>query len=104
MRTQVALGALVVAPDRDEREVRGHEAVQAAPRLVRGAPDLGQALAVAVGLDDVGDPAVALASGARQRRVGAAPDQIGGPGCCTGLGSMLTPSNSVKRPLNEAGA
>ena len=65
------LGALVVAAHRDERQVRGHEAVQAAARLLGGLPDLGQALGIALGLDDVGHPAVALPSGPLERRVGA---------------------------------
>src|SRR4030095_16501159 len=68
------LRSLVVAPHRDEDQVRGGEAVhRPAGGGGRGA-DLVEALRVAVGLHDVRHPAVALAAGPDERRVGAAAD------------------------------
>src|SRR3989454_10012941 len=64
------LGRLVVAPDGDEGQVRGGETLELAPGGGGRRPDLVEALRVALGLHDVGHPAVALAPRARQRGVG----------------------------------
>src|SRR5262245_46856562 len=66
-----ALGRFVVPAECDEHEVRRRELLhRAAGGGGRGA-DLVEALRVAIGLDDVRHPAVALAARAGQRRVGA---------------------------------
>src|SRR5262249_22294505 len=85
------LGALVVLPDGDEGQVRLDESLERAARHRRGRLDLGEALLVALGLDDVGDPAVSLAPGAGKRRVGAAADPDGRSGFLDGLGIYAHP-------------
>src|SRR5215510_1624380 len=69
-----ALGRLVVAADREEDEVRRRELRHRPAGLRRRGADLVEALSVAVGLHDVGHPAVTLTTGAGQRRVRAAAD------------------------------
>ena len=54
--------------------MRGGEGVEGAPGPGGRRVDLVEALFEALGLDDVRDPAVALTSGARQRRLGAPAD------------------------------
>src|SRR5439155_25763154 len=81
-----ALGALVVLAERDEGQVPLREAVERAARRRRGRLDLGEALLVALRLDDIGDPAVALAPGAGERRIGAAADPDRRRGRLDGLG------------------
>ena len=66
-------GLLVGVVDAREEQVGGAEAaVEGAGRLAGGRCDLFQSLAVHVGRDDVGHPAVGHASDAPQRRIGAA--------------------------------
>src|SRR5262249_61993024 len=62
------------------------DAAGGAPRRGRRRLDLAEGLLVALRLDDVGDPAVALASGAREGGVGAAADPDGRGGLLRGLG------------------
>src|SRR5262249_9539563 len=69
-----ALGRLVVAADRDEDEVRRREPLHRPAGLRGRRADLVEALGVAVGLHDVGHPAIALTTRAGQRRVRAAAD------------------------------
>src|SRR3990172_5325326 len=57
------LRRLVILADGDERQVRGLKPLDPAPRGVGGRLDLLNALAVALGGDHVGDPAVAEAGG-----------------------------------------
>src|SRR3989441_1066289 len=63
--------ALVIAPHRDEREVRAGETGERPAGGVGRLTDLLEAPRVALGLDDVGHPAVPLTAGADQRGVGA---------------------------------
>src|SRR2546428_3995399 len=74
-------GALVIAPDRDEREVRAGETGERPAGGVGRLTDLLEALRVALGLHDVGHPAVPLTAGAHERRVRppADPDRRRGP-------------------------
>src|SRR5262249_41580938 len=79
-------GGFPVAADRDERQVRGREAMQLATGGGRRGSDLVEALGIALRLHDVGDPAVALAAGARERGSGAAADPDRGSRLLHGLG------------------
>src|SRR3989454_9633969 len=63
--------ALVIAPHRDEREVRAGETGERPAGSVGRLTDLLEAPRVALGLDDVGHPAVPLTAGPDQRGVGA---------------------------------
>src|SRR4029453_15683522 len=80
------LGALVVTPHGDEREMRGHEPAEGSTRSRSRRADLVEALPVAIGLDDVGHPAIPLPPRARQRGVGPATDPDGRRGTLHGLG------------------
>src|SRR5438874_8999559 len=71
------LRPLPVTPHGDEGEMRRGEAVERPAGGVGRLADLVEALRIALGLDDVGHPAVALAAGARQRRVGPPADPEG---------------------------
>ena len=71
--------ALVVVADGDEGEVRVDEAVERAPGLRRLLADLRHGLPVALGVDHVRHPPVALARRPRQRRVGPPADPDGRP-------------------------
>src|SRR2546422_680295 len=69
-----SLRGLPVAPDRDEGQVGGGEAREGPAGPVGRGADLVEALRVSVRLDDVGHPTLALAAGARQRRIRAPAD------------------------------
>src|SRR5260370_1701919 len=77
---------LEVASNRDEGEVGPREAVERPARAVRRRAKLLEALAVALGGDHVGDPAVADAPGPGQRRVRAPTDPNRGTTRLDGFG------------------
>src|SRR3989454_1347917 len=87
-------GALVIAPDRDEREVRAGETGERPAGGVGRLTDLLEALRVALGLHDVGHPAVPLTAGAHERRVRppADPDRRGG---LHGVGGERSPPETA---------
>src|SRR5438552_4671953 len=86
VRRPHGLGRLPVAPEGDERQVAELEARERAAGRGGGSADLLDALGVALGLDDVGDPAVTLAAGPRQRGLRAPADPDRRPRPLHGLG------------------
>src|SRR5687767_810308 len=96
------LRRLVVAADGDEGQMRRREVIELPPCLLRRAPDLVEALRVALRLDDVRHPPVALPSRTGQRGVRAAADPDGRPGPLHGLGIDRDAVEAREPPL-EAG-
>ena len=97
-----ALGALVVLAERDEGQVALRESFERAVAPTRSASMLGEASACSAPAGRRRNQP----SPWRPARASAAPErplQMGGAGLWTGLGSMLAPSNCVKRPLKLAG-